>query len=755
MIEIEIDGQKIEVTPGSMIIEAVDSACLKNSKIPRFCYHKKLSIAANCRMCLVEVEKAPKPLPACATPVTPGMKVFTQSVKAIDAQKSVMEFLLINHPLDCPICDQGGACELQDISMEYGQDFSRYDEPKRSVKDENLGSLISTDMTRCIQCTRCVRFGQEVAGVRELGTIGRGDRMEIGTYLKSHAMKSELSGNIIDLCPVGALTSKPFRFRARAWELDQAESIAAHDGIGSNLYVQTLRGKIMRVVPRENEQANETWISDRDRFSYQGLYSEDRLTVPMIKQDNQWIETDWTSALDFAVKKLKAIREIHGAHEIAAIASPNSTLEEFYLLQKFMRGIGSQHIDHRIHESDSSDQNQMPFYPSLGLPISALQEQEIIVIIGSHIHHEHPLIAHRIRKAFLQGAKILCINPIDFEFAFECKDKIIASPQKMLERLAQQNLFEKYLTGVNKISILLGALALNHPEASKIRFYVQQLADKHQATVGYLYEGCNNAGAWIAGCIPHRGSSGEIISSSGYSAYQAIQAKLKAYILLNMEPDLDLVNSEIAMKALREAECVIALSAYKPKSLLDCADVILPVALFAENSGTYVNLDGQFQSFNTVVPLQGESRPAWKILRVLGNFFQLNHFDYVTSESICDEIRNLFKNKITHKIQKFPVPVETRHCLVSTLQRITEWSIYRADALVRRGEALQKSVTSEAVCIKVNKNTALKYDLNKIKLEIKIDERIADDCVWIPAGFEESVLLDKCFDEIKLSAHHD
>lgn len=574
-------------------------------------------------------------------------------------------------------------------------------------------------------------------------------------------MKSELSGNIIDLCPVGALTSKPFRFRARAWELDQAESIAAHDGIGSNLYVQTLRGKIMRVVPRENEQANETWISDRDRFSYQGLYSDDRLTVPMIKQNNEWMETDWTTALDFAVKKLKTVKDMHGAHDIAAIASPNSTLEEFYLLQKFMRGIGSQHIDHRIHESDTADQNQMPFYPSLGLSISALQEQKIIILIGSHINHEHPLIAHRIRKAYLQGAKILCINPVDFEFAFECEDKMIVSPQKMLEVLSKQDLFAKYLTGVNKISILLGALALNHPEASKIKFYAQQLADKHQATLGYLYEGCNNAGGWIAGCIPHRGAIGDTVQSPGYGVYQAIQAKLKAYILLNIEPDLDLANPEFALDALKATECVIALSAYKSNSLLDCADVILPVALFAENSGTFINLDGQFQSTRAVVSPPGESRPAWKILRVLGNFFQLNHFDYISSESIGDEIRRLFKNKTEHKNfhhhhQKF---IEPKSSAVAqyALQRITEWPIYRADALVRRGEALQKSITSEAACIKLNKNTALKYNIDnlEIKLDIKIDERIADDCVWIPAGFDETVLLGNRFDEIKLSAHHD
>ncbi|MDX2163884.1 MAG: NADH-quinone oxidoreductase subunit NuoG [Gammaproteobacteria bacterium] len=649
MIEIEIDGKILETTQGSMIIEVADKAGIP---IPRFCYHKKLSIAANCRMCLVEVEKAPKPLPACATPVTPGMKVFTNSVKAVDAQKSVMEFLLINHPLDCPICDQGGACELQDISMGYGQDFSRYEEVKRSVKDENLGPLVATDMTRCIQCTRCVRFGQEIADLRELGTIGRHDRMEIGTYLKNNGLKSELSGNVIDLCPVGALTSKPFRFKARAWELTQSPSIAPHDCVGSNIYLQTLRGKVMRVVPRENEAVNESWISDRDRFSYEGLYSEDRLIKPMIKENNHWKEVDWAQALDAAAKQL---RKLSGP-EIAAFASPNSTVEEFYLLQKFMRGIGSSNIDHRLHAVDLSDQFFMPLFPGLSISIEDIEKQKAILIVGSNLKHEAPLLAHRVRKAAAHGANVLYIDVDN------------------LEKVS----FEPNL-------ILLGAQAHNHPHASTIRRRVQQLAIKHNAVLGYVTEGANTAGAWIAGCVPHRGPYGEQITPAGCDIHQSLSAKLKAYILLNIEPDHDCANPNALIDNLKSADSVIALTAYKTNTLLDTATVLLPISPYAETSGTYINIEGRVQSFEPATPSLGESRPAWKILRVLANLFKLDGFDYTDSESVRDELLQLEKKS------KRPDPVfpEIKLSQKSDI-KVPEWKIYQSDSIVRRGKALQK-----------------------------------------------------------------
>ncbi len=648
MIEIEIDGKTLETTQGSMIIEVADKAGIP---IPRFCYHKKLSVAANCRMCLVEVEKAPKPLPACATPVTPGMKVFTNSVKAIDAQKSVMEFLLINHPLDCPICDQGGSCELQDISMGYGQDFSRYEEAKRSVKDENLGPLVATDMTRCIQCTRCVRFGIEIADHQELGTIGRHDRVEIGTYLKSHGLKSELSGNVIDLCPVGALTSKPFRFKARAWELTQSPSIAPHDCVGSNIYLQTLRGKVMRVVPRENDAVNEVWISDRDRFSYEGLYSEDRLLKPMIKENNVWKEVDWALALDVAAKQLRKVQ----GHEMAAFASPNSTLEEFYLLQKLFRGLGSNNLDHRLHATDLSDQFFMPLFPGLSISIEDIEKQKHIVIIGSNLKHEAPLLALRVRKAASFGSKVEYIN------ADACEN--IAGEPTL---------------------ILLGAQAHNHPQASIIRRRAQQLAIKHNAVLGFVTEGANSAGAWIAGCVPHRGPYGEQLTPAGYDIHQTLNDKLKAYVLVNVEPDADYVNPELMISSLKTADSVIALTAYKTSTLLDTATVLLPISPYAETSGSYMNIEGSVQSFEAATPSLGESRPAWKILRVLGNLFQLAGFDYTDSISVRDELLKLQKGK-----RPDPVFPEMKSSQKDNAA-IPEWKIYQSDSIVRRGKALQQ-----------------------------------------------------------------
>jgi len=736
-IEIEIDGQLLSIPQGSMIIEAADNAGIK---IPRFCYHKKLSVAANCRMCLVQVEKAPKPLPACATPVTPGMKVYTQSALAKEAQKSVMEFLLINHPLDCPICDQGGACELQDVSLEYGNDFSRYEEARRSVKDENLGSLVATEMTRCIQCTRCVRFGQEIAGVRELGTIGRSDRMEIGTYLKYHALKSEISGNIIDLCPVGALTSKPFRFTARAWELTQAESIAPHDSLGANVYLHIHNNIVKRVVPKENEEINETWLSDRDRFSYEGLYNQDRLTVPMIKKNNAWIETDWTTAIDFTLKQLNEI-SLSNPNEIAAFASPNSTCEEFYLCQKWLRDMGSNHVDHRIHELDAQqDQSLMPLFPSLGISIAEIQEQDLIVIIGSHINHENPLIAHRIRKAYLQGAKILCINPADFEFAFGVENKIIVSPLKMLEMLSKETLWAEQFQSIHssKKVILLGELAFNHPNASKIRHYAKKLADKYQTKLGFITQGANCSGAWLSGMVPHRKEMGQSILSIGYSVQEALKAKLKAYILLNLDPDIDIANPLLANSALKNAQSVIALSAFKSSSLLEYATVLLPISLYAENSGTYINLEGKMQSFKAAVPTFGESRPAWKILRVLGNYH------YNTLEEIQSEFNRRFESKYAFQqksLDLFPSQSFRYEGEMKSLEYITEWTLYQTDSLVRRSQSLLHSSANESLnAIKINETTANQHKdvisawKKEIQQLIKIDNTIADNCIWMPAG---------------------
>ncbi|MBY0428639.1 MAG: NADH-quinone oxidoreductase subunit NuoG, partial [Alphaproteobacteria bacterium] len=565
MIEVEIDGKKFHVEPGKMIIEVADQA---NIAIPRFCYHKKLSIAANCRMCLVDVEKSPKPMPACATPVTDGMIVRTQSAKAIDAQKAVMEFLLVNHPLDCPICDQGGECELQDVAMGYGQDFSRYHEGKRSIKDKNLGSLVSTDMTRCILCTRCVRFGDEIAGMQELGTIGRGEPSEIGTCIE-RSLVSELSGNIIDLCPVGALTSKPFRFSARAWEMEQHPSIAPHDCIGSNINLHVLRQKIMRVIPCENEALNETWLSDRDRFSYEGLLTDDRLTQPMMKEESgEWMVTDWPTALGRVAESLRLIAKEKGADNLGALLSPSSTIEEAYLLQKIMRGLGSQNIDHRLQQSDFSADETMPLYPGLHMSLEALERQNTIVLIGSHLNHEQPIAAHRVRKATLQGSTVFAINSVDYPFRFPLTAKQIVKPSEIPAVLAEvakallnqganepidglKNLLaqvepkEFAITLATQLQqpgqkiIVLGAIAQNHPHAGTIKQLADSIGKMTDTVIAILTPGANGAGAWLAGAVPHRGPHKEKMPKSGLNTRKMFEAKLAAYLLLNIEPHLD------------------------------------------------------------------------------------------------------------------------------------------------------------------------------------------------------------------------
>jgi NADH-quinone oxidoreductase subunit G len=721
MIDIEINGKKLKVEPGTMIIEAADNAGIH---IPRFCYHKKLSIAANCRMCLVEVENVPKPLPACATPVTPDMKVKTQSPRAIEAQKAVMEFLLINHPLDCPVCDQGGQCELQDISMGYGNDVSRYTENKRVVDDEDLGSLIATEMTRCIHCTRCVRFGEEVAGVRELGVTGRGEHSKIGTYIK-HSMQSELSGNIIDLCPVGALTSKPFRFTARAWELNQHPSIAAHDCVGSNLSVHTRRGKVMRVTPRENEALNETWISDRDRFSYTGLYSDDRVTQPMIKQNGEWVSTDWTSAFDFIAEGLSQIKSQHGSEQIAGLISANATIEEQYLWQKLLRGIECPNIDHRLQQTDFSAQTQASLFPQLGTRIAELENMDSILLIGSDICREQPILGHRLRKATHKAAKIYALNPIDFDFHFPLQEKIISAPQHMLQQLAavvkvvaDDSLPDTLKTLLNDIAvdetarqiatglqagsnthILLGAIAQNHPHAATIQALAQYLAKLTQSGMGILSTGANSAGAWISGCLPHRSVGGKPVDKPGLDAAAIMVRQLKAYLLFNLEPELDCAIPHHAHESLANAELVVAFTPYKQGAIVQHADVILPITPYTEMAGTFINNEGHWQAFAAATDPQDEARPGWKILRVLGNFLELTDFHYNDLEEVRAELTEQLK---VHEQVIAPtlLPVNTdafTEQQPGKLVRITQWPMYRSDNLVRRALPLQACAANESV----------------------------------------------------------
>lgn len=773
---IEIDGKTLETEPGKMIIEVADEAGIR---IPRFCYHKKLSVAANCRMCLVEVEKSRKPLPACATPVTDGMKVFTQSEMALKAQKVVMEFLLINHPLDCPICDQGGECELQDVSMGYGDDVSRYNEGKRVVDDEDIGPLISTDMTRCIHCTRCVRFGEEVAGLRELGATGRGENMRIGTFIK-HSIKSEVSGNVIDLCPVGALTSKPYRFTARAWELAQHATIAPHDCIGSNIYVHTRRGEVMRVVPKENEDVNETWISDRDRYAYTGLRSKERVRTPMIKAHGQWQETDWATALNVAVKGLKRVINEVGPEQVASIASANSTLEELYLLQKLMRSQGCENIDHRTHQIDFADQDTAGLFPGSSMAYADLEKQQAILLVGSNVQAEQPVAGIRVRKAALDGAKVMAVNSIDYDFHFDVAEKMIASPNELVMRLAEiakavdkennallsnVTVSETAQNIANQLqqapaTIILGAIAQNHPQAATVRSLAESIAKACSANVIVMTEGSNSAGAWIAGAIPHRTTGGVKVSKPGLTAADMFAKQCRAYVLMNIEPELDCEQPQKVMEAMKKADFIVAMNTFSSGMMLEYADVILPIAAFSETAGTYVNVEGRWQQFNGSCNPFEEARPAWKVLRVLGNLFEVEGFDYESAEQVHDEIKAI--------VDASPAVIATKHqpktlaTSTSKLQRIAYWPIYRGDGMTRRAQPLQQSATSELFVVRMNTHTGKLFNvINNDTVMVRqgdvshqmplvIDNRVADNCAVLVNGFVDSINFADSFGELEI-----
>ncbi len=768
-IEIEIDGKPLKAKPNSMVIQVADEAGIY---IPRFCYHKHLSIAANCRMCLVEVEKAPKPLPACATPVMPGMKVFTRSPKALAAQKSVMEFLLINHPLDCPICDQGGECELQDLSMGYGSADSFYNFGKRAVKDENLGPLIATEMTRCIQCTRCVRFGDEIAGLRELGAINRGEDMEIGTYVEK-AMRSEVSGNIIDLCPVGALTSKPFRFTARAWELNQYPTIAAHDCLGSNIFAHTRGGKVMRIVPHENNTINQTWISDRDRFSYEGLSHPDRLEKPMVRIEGQWHETDWQTALEMAVTSLQEVMTANGAEHLGALVSPNSTVEEFYLLQKLMRQLGSSNIDHRLRQVDFSDQQTMPLFPGLSIPIAEIAAADVIVLIGSNIQKEQPIANLHLRQAVRQGARVMAINMMDYAFNFAVSAKKIAAPHQFVDALAtmaEDPSLTQWLGEGKKLCVLVGAQAFNHPESAKIRALAQSIATTYNGSLGFLTEGANAAGAWLAGAIPHRAAAGKMLQKVGLSAHAMLENPRKAYLLLNVEPELDCSNAPLAQAALEQADCVVSLALYKNPVLLHYANVILPITPFTETAGTFVNAAGQWQRFNGIATPVGEARPAWKVLRVLGNLFHCEGFDYETAHEIHNELKTEVDSLNVGAWRAMPSdansePTRARHAVPLQLSRIGEIPIYAGDSIQRRAKSLQATqaiIEGNLVAVRLHPDTAEQLHIkmadvviasqgeNRVKLSVLVDERIPLNAAYIPGGILATHSLSELYGPIEI-----
>jgi len=770
MLKIEIDGQQLEVAPGSTIIEAADAAGIS---IPRFCYHKKLSVAANCRMCLVDVEKAAKPLPACATPVTDGMKVATHSAKAIAAQKGVMEFLLINHPLDCPICDQGGECELQDLAVGYGGDVSRYQEMKRVVLDKNIGPLIATEMTRCIHCTRCVRFGEELAGIMELGATGRGEHLRIGTYV-AQSVDSELSGNMIDLCPVGALTSKPFRYSARTWELNDVPGVSPHDCVGANLNVQVRNNKVMRVLPRANEDVNEIWLADRDRFSYEAVNSAERLLKPMVRENGKWRETDWSTALNVAVDGMQKVIDAHGPQSIGALASPTSTVEEFYLLQKLMRALGSGNVDHRLRQRDFSDDVDAPLFPYIGMPIRELETVDAALLIGSNIRKNQPLLGLRLRKAYLHGASLFAVNPVDYDFNFDLKAKAIVDPAALAATLARiarvlaesggANLPSEVtllangtpsdaerdiaagLKEANNVCVLVGNFAMAHPQAALLRSLADLIAELSGAHLGLLPE-ANGAGGWLAGCVPQCGANGAPAQPAGRSAVDMFAQPLKGYFIFGAEPELDGADGKRAQTALKQAGCVVAFSAFK-SSLTDSAHVLLPLATFTETDGTFVNTEGRFQSFSAAVTPAGDARPGWKILRVLGNLFKLTGFDYTTSSAVLAEIHQVASPSARLKTRRFvPTPA------VKGLQRIVEVSMYSVDPLVRHATALQKTRDNNGPVARMHPREAQKHGVGatarlrviaggeSVTLDFLVDRRIPEGCVLIPAGCPETLAL--------------
>jgi NADH-quinone oxidoreductase subunit G len=773
MVEIEIDGQKVEVQEGSMVMDAANKL---GTYIPHFCYHKKLSIAANCRMCLVEVEKAPKPLPACATPVTQGMIVRSNSDKAVKAQKGVMEFLLINHPLDCPICDQGGECQLQDLAVGYGESSSRYEEEKRVVFHKNVGPLISMEeMSRCIHCTRCVRFGQEIAGVMELGMLGRGEHSEITSFV-GKTVDSELSGNMIDLCPVGALTSKPFRYSARTWELSRRRSISAHDSLGSNLTVQVKNNRVMRVVPFENDAVNECWISDKDRFAYEGLNSDERLTRPMLKQGGQWHETDWQTALEYIAHGLKNIKHEHGASSIAAAASANATLEELSLLRRVVNGLGSGNIDFRLRQSDFTLGSKV--IPWLGMSITGFSQLKNIFVIGSFLRKDHPLLASRVRQAVKSGAKLSLLHASDDDLLIKIDNKAIIAPSSWLQFLAEiaaaiaeqkeinkpvgcediqvsnvaKNIALSLLSGES--GVFLGNTAAQHPQAAQLHHFAQWIAQYSRAGFGYLTEAANTVGAYLTGAM-----------ASDSADKGILEQNKKAYIVLHAEPEFDCANPLSAQKNLSEAEMVVVMSPYKHG--FDYADVLLPISPFSETSGTFINCEGRVQSFYGVVKPLGDTRPGWKVLRVLGNLLELSNFEFETSEAVRDEILGFATEDVSSSLNNFSdvVPVLSSTFAPTTqggLERLSDVPIYRTDGIVRRALSLQKTADAKTpevglspvqftrLGISNGDFVRLRQGSSAIVLPASLHNNLPENVIRIPAAHIETGALGAMFGSIEL-----
>ncbi|WP_367351575.1 NADH-quinone oxidoreductase subunit NuoG [Achromobacter animicus] len=772
MVELTVDGNKVEVPEGSMVMHAAQKVGLY---VPHFCYHKKLSIAANCRMCLVEVEKAPKALPACATPVTNGMVVHTCSEKARAAQKSVMEFLLINHPLDCPICDQGGECQLQDLAVGYGGSSSRYQEEKRVVFHKDLGPLVSAEeMSRCIHCTRCVRFGQEIAGVMELGMLGRGEHSEITTFV-GRSIESELSGNMIDICPVGALTSKPFRYSARTWELARRRSVSPHDSLGANLVVQVKGDRVMRVVPFEDEAVNECWISDRDRFSYEGLNSDDRLSAPMIKgTDGKWQEASWADALQAVAQGLSRVRDSFGAGQIGALASEYATTEEYALLGRLVRSLGSENIDFRLRQTDPAFDAALTGAPWLGMPIAELDNLDRVLVVGSFLRKDHPLMAQRLRQAAKRGTQILMVDSAADDPLMPVTARITVAPSELARALAEVAValaqakeqavpaeFASVTPGENakliaaslasgaNTAVLMGNLAVASAQATTLAANGRAVADLSGGKFGFLTSGGNTVGGYLAGAIPGKG---------GKTAAAMLAEPLKAYIVLHAEPLLDADNGQQAIAALRGAQFAVALTPYR-SAAAEWADVMLPVSPFTETSGTFVNAQGLAQSFKGTVTPFGQTRPGWKVLRVLGNVLHLAGFDDETSESVRDAVlASGVEGRLSNDVK---APLGLGQAL-SGLERVADVPIYRTDAMVRRSEPLQAAPASKKPAAAMNGRTLTSLGLTAgvkvrvsagqgaVELETVQDDAVADRAVRISAAFETTAALGGAFGQISV-----
>ena len=769
MLEIEIDGKKAQVPDGSTVMDAAQQVGVY---IPHFCYHKKLSIAANCRMCLVQVEKAPKPLPACATPVTNGMKVFTHSDLAVKAQKGVMEFLLINHPLDCPICDQGGECQLQDMSVGYGPMKSRYTEEKHVVFHKNVGPLISMEeMSRCIHCTRCVRFGQEIGGIMELGMANRNMHSEITTFL-GRTVDSELSGNMIDLCPVGALTSKPFRYTARSWELQRRKSVSPHDSVGANLVVQVKHNDVMRVLPRENEAVNECWISDKERFSYQALNSDERLTKPMVKQGGEWREVDWNVALDYVAHGLKDIAREHGGNALAALASPSSTLEELHLLAKVMKGLGSGNVDFRPRQNDFGTDFKRSGAPWLGMRLSEIKELDAALVVGSFLRKDHPLIAQRLRQAAKAYTKVSLLTVAGDDQLLNLYASQVVSPAELASALAAIVKSAAEIKGVGtpsglesivttdaskkiaqslvdgeKRAIFLGNVATQCSQAAQLHALALELGKLTNATVGFLGEGANSVGGHVAWALP-----------SGANARQMFEQARKAYVLMGLEPEFDCANPQLVVGALKQASLVVYMSAFKNVPALEYADVMLPVAPYTETSGTFINIEGRVQSFNGVVKARGDCRPAWKVLRVLGNVLNLDGFEYESSEAVRDEIVGKgaeFVSGLDNGLSAIEIKLEAS--TVAGLQRIADVPINFADPMARRSPALQQTADSVAPVARISAETLgqlgiahgaqvrIKQGQGEAILQVKQDNTVPNGCVRVAAAHASTANLGDMF----------